>query len=697
MYNIDNDFIFHWNNKNILPITTSIIEKSINNNNMIANHKLENKNDAKKIISLIADDITICQTLQSICNFMQYINVNTKNSIKSEILISNHEKSLNLRTDIYNKLHEIKRFKKAKLTNEDEQFIDELIKCYKTSGIELSKKDKDLLQKINMEITNTETIIEKHMCDSENNILNIEYDNLTGMPLHIINTFENIDCDNVKFKLNKTNYNLCLTYIQNSKVRNNIEHLYSKNKYEPIIGHIGKLIVLRNKHDKLLSFNNHSDYILSNQMCNNSEQVQSFLKKILDKLKLFDKQNKNAKNILDISFHLNKWKQDNGLDNDIIREYFEIKDVIAKIIKVYELMFDIKFVKLNNVSHWCDDLLAYCITSNGNNIGYLYLDLFNREGKYKQIRCFCLQSGCMYPLSSDKYIKPIISLCASFGKFTNGITLINFTEVASIFHEFGYVMHHIFGKTKYVIFSGTNVEEDFVGTSAQILELLCYEPFMIKYLSNHYCKKTMMSDILIEKIIQYKHLEDNLNYKKNILLSYYDQIIYSSSSFVKLCESSINEKNHKQIQPALKLLYDKLYNEILNKKTTLPLPKEFMELVIGLDSKYYNSLWSKMLATDLFNTNIKGKQIDSSIGLKMIDCIFKHGGTKTGYEMCALYLGKEISIENESENRISSDHNDFERYSPTKYMNNNNNEVSDCCDSKYIDSVSNNFCEIIDD
>ncbi len=696
MYNIDNDFIFHWNNKNILPITVSIIEKSINNNNIIANHKIENKNDVNKIISLIADDITICQSLHSICNFMQYINVNTKNSIKAEILISNHEKTLNLRNDIYNKLQEIKSFKKVKLTHEDEQFIDELIKCYKASGIELTKKNKELLQKINTEISNTEMIIEKHIHESENNMLNIEYDNLNGMPLHIINTFENIDCDNVKFKLDKLNYNLCLTYIQNNKVRNNIEYLYSKDKYEPIIGQIGKLFVLRDKRAKLLSFTNHSDYILSQQMCKNSEQVQTFLKKILDKLKLFDKKNNNTKNILDISFHLNKWKKDNGLDNDIIKEYFEIKDVISKIIKIYELIFDVKFIKLNNASVWCNDLLVYCIMSNDTNIGYLYLDLFNREGKYKQIRCFCLQSGCMYPILSDKYLKPIISLCASFGKFTNGITLINFGEVASIFHEFGYVMHHIFGKTKYIIFSGINVEEDFMETPAQILELLCYEPFVIKYLSNHYCKKTMMSDILIEKIIQYKNLEDNLNYKKNILLSYYDQIIYSSSSFINLCETSINENKKKQIQPALKILYDKLYNEILNKKSTLPLPKEFMEIIIGSDSKYYNYLWSKMLATDLFNSNIKGKQIDSLIGLKMKNCIFKHGGTKTSYEMCALYLGKEISMETDSENKMSPAQNDFERYSPTKYINNRDNGISDYCEN-FIDSVSNNFCEIIDD
>jgi len=694
MYNIDHDFIFHWNNKNIIQMTNTIIEKSINNNNIIGNYKIENAKDVKNIISLLSDDITICQSLHSICNFMQYVSIdNKKNSIKAEMLLSNHEKSLNMRTDIYNKLLEIKQFKNITLSTEDEQFINELIVCYKKNGIELSMKNKDLLQKLNVEILNIETIIEKHICDSENNTLSIEYDKLKGMPLHIINTLENIDIDNVKIKLDKTNYNLCVTYMQDSKVRNNIELLYSKNKYEPIIGQIAKLIVLRDKHDKLLSFNNHCECILSNQMCKNSEQVQTFLKKILNKLNSLDHKTQN-KNILDIEYNLNKWKQDNGIYDDIIKEYFEIKDVISKIINIYELIFNVKFIKLNNVNTWSNDMLIFCIMNNDNNIGYLYLDLFNKECKTKQMRCFCLQSGCMYPLLSEKYIKPIIALCTSFNKFTNGKTLLNFNEVASIFHEFGHVMHHIFGKTKYIIFSGTNVEEDFVETPAQILELLCYEPFIIKYLSNHYCKKTMMSDVLIGKIIQLKNLEDNLNYKKNILLSYYDQIIYSSSNFVKLCESSLLENNINHIEPAFKLLYNKLCEEMLNNKTSLP--KEFMEIILGSDSKYYNILWSKMLAIDLYNANIKGKKIDGSIGNHIVESIFKYGGMKTGYEMCALYLGQDLVIT--PNNNFSSEH--FEQYDTNKCISNkhiHDTDITECNDSTYIDSVSNNFCEIIDD
>jgi hypothetical protein len=123
-----------------------------------------------------------------------------------------------------------------------------------------------------------------------------------------------------------------------------------------------------------------------------------------------------------------------------------------------------------------------------------------------------------------------------------------------------------------------------------------------------------------------------------------------------------------------------------------------MEIILGSDAKYYNILWSKMMAIDLYNANIKGKKIDSSIGDHIIDCIFKYGGTKSAYEMCELYLGQDINIQSDN-NDSSSVSNHFEKYDTTKYINKNihDTETTDCNDSKYIDSVSNNFCEIIDE
>lgn len=695
--NIDNDFLFHWNNNNIGPVVKTIIEKSLETNNIISNYKIETQNDIKKILSLLSDDITICQSLHSVCSFLQNINP-TKHISKAETMLSNHENHLNTKVGVYNKLVEIKNYNNSGLLQDDIQFIDRLLKSYEKEGIKLSNTNKILLQQLDNEINNVQLLIQTHIRNSENKILNIPYDNLDGMPLHIINTFENVDCDNIKIKLNKVNYDLCMSHVKNRKIRKEIDTIYAKNKYEKILNHVGKLIVLRNKHDTLLSYNNHTEYVLSGQMCKTTEQSQSFLKKLIKKVDLVNKL--ENKSIWDIQYDINQWKLEKGLNSDSVKEYFEIHDVVDKIIKIYELIFGVKFTEIRNASKWCNELMVFSIIHPDTQTeGYLYLDLFNREGKYNQIRCFCLQSACMYPVLSGKYIKPIISLCASFGKFTNGVSLLNYDDVVSIFHEFGHVMHHIFGKTKYIIFSGTNVEDDFIEVPAQIMELLCYEPYIIKYLSQHYRKKEKMSDNLINKLIALKTLEDNLNYKKNVIISYFDQIIYSSPNFVKLCDTFLTENKPDHIQSAFVILFEKLYKEIITDNSKPLIPHEFIQTVCDYDSQYYNLLWTKMLAVDLYNENIKGKHINAELGTKLINCILKFGGSKSAFEMCALYIGKDIHINDTHDSYENNKKSSSEKMLlPQKnIVNKKHKNKKQYIENDWVESVSNNFCEIIDE
>lgn len=677
MNNIDNDFLFHWDNQHMVSMAKTIIDKSVETNNLIANHKIKNDNDIKKILSLLADDITVCQSLHSICSFLMYIsNSPNKSIIKAENMITQHENNLNANVNIYNKLLELQ---KQNLNDDDKYFVNELVRCYKKSGIELSDKNKILLQKLDKEIDATKTSIINHIYQSENKMMHIPYDKLSGMPLHIINTFENIDCDNVKIKLNSYNYNLCMTHIKKKKVRKEIDTLYTNHKYNNILEQVAKLIVYRDKHDRLLSFKNHSDYVLSNKMCNDSEYVQTFLRNLYDK---FD----NNINHYDVNNHIEQLKCEYGINDEMVKEYFAVGDVIDKIIKMYELMFSVKFTKLNGCSRWTNDMTIYHI-QNDKVDGYLYLDLFMRDGKPKDIRCFVMQSQCMYPYASTKYIKPIITLGASFNKFKNNLCLLSYDDVIAIFHEFGHVMHHLFGKTKYIIFSGMSVEDDFIEMPSQMLEMLCYEPYIVKYLSGHYCKKDKMADMLINKIIKLKTVENELNYKKHILISNFDQIVHSSATFTKLCETSLKDNQIDKINVAFKLLYGELCKD---KKASLPY--EFIQLLCNSDSQHYGFLWSKMMAIDLYNAHIKDKHIDGSVGKKIVECIYQYGGMKKGLDMYGLYMNDG----NDNNNMITS--------SDKKYYKSSSSDHKPVIKYKPVikhheqyDTATNNFSEIFEE
>ncbi len=172
---------------------------------------------------------------------------------------------------------------------------------------------------------------------------------------------------------------------------------------------------------------------------------------MLKNLKL-EEENDSHLNSWDIPYYMNKWKKKYGLNDQNVKKYFPLKHVVNEIFKIYYELFDVKFVNSEESFVWHNDVQLFTVYRKSNIVGYFYLDIYNRKGKYKQTRVFSLQPNSVFPFKMNKYLLPIVALIASFDKPSKRKdTLISHSELISIFHEFSHVLHNIFGKTKYCL------------------------------------------------------------------------------------------------------------------------------------------------------------------------------------------------------------------------------------------------------
>ncbi|MCJ7636958.1 MAG: M3 family metallopeptidase [Nitrososphaeraceae archaeon] len=704
----------------LINLTETIIKKSKDVNRNITN------------LETIANDINELQTFHSICGCLQYISPNNqirKASIKCDLMLTKYINELDLRQDIYHKFLEIK--KKNKLSPDDAFFVDKLILNYERNGINLDKDKRELLLKIKHEISKLENGIANYICQIEKNTFELSKNQVKGIPENILKNFIYSTKDEkgekekkYKIKANKNNYSVCMKYISDEKTREYIELYYSNMcSGESLMNYIAKLIVLRDKHAKILSYKCHSDYKAFIQMTKNSNNIKNFMAELLTKLNFrytreldtIKKFNSGKQlNTHDIQYYITKWKQEYGINDNSLKEYFEFNNTINEIFKIYEKLFSISFVKLSNKNTWHPDVTLYAVLNkNQKLIGHLYLDVFSRESKYKQTRCFCLRPAILTGQLPSVVLMSSIGNKSVSSSPVPDITLVNFQDVICLFHEMAHVMHHILGKTKYTIFSGLNVEVDFVETPAQILDLLCWEKDVIKRLSHHYQTGESLDDKLINKLIKLKNIDVGIFYKKHILVSLFDQMIYSSQSIINSIEETLKTGKAEDIQNLMSSIYKQLNNEIMtdnnkNQKYRIKLnekigvPYEWLSTFLGSDSQYYCSIWSRVLSADVYNEKIKGN-ITSDIGDELVEHIFQHGGTKPGYEMICSYMKRIPSIDgfismhdldkdmeysfflNTDQIAIDDQNNDFK----------DNNGLQGLSEySKHIETEANKFSEI---
>ncbi|KAF3621261.1 hypothetical protein T459_34875 [Capsicum annuum] len=138
-----------------------------------------------------------------------------------------------------------------------------------------------------------------------------------------------------------------------------------------------------------------------------------------------------VKRIKDQQFHINF---------GVIRQYFPIMLVLSGIFKICQDLFGLGFKEVENAVVWHPDVQLFSVSdlSSEELVGYFYLDLYSRVGKYAHTCVIALQNSS---LNNGSRQIPVALLVSQFEKEVDGHPgLLQFSEVVNLFHEFGHVV-----------------------------------------------------------------------------------------------------------------------------------------------------------------------------------------------------------------------------------------------------------------
>ena len=393
-------------------------------------------------------------------------------------------------------------------------------------------------------------------------------------------------------------------------------------------------IKLRQERATLFGFSSHSNYKLQNMMAKNSNIVMEFLNKLLNLIKPLvntdkDKLLKLSKE-LDGLTEIQSWdtsyygriytEKESGLKMEDLKKMFTIKSVTSGIFSIYQELLAFKFIDItesNPNALYAENIKLFCVY-NSNDIeftkplGYFYLDLFPREGKYSHAAMFTL-------IPKSKYNLPISAIVCNFDPKLN----VDFDNVVTYFHEFGHLMHNMASTNNIASLAGTACQRDFVETPSQMFEEWCYckEPLK-RLVESEFLEE--INDDLVLKINRQNKLMQGIFNARQISYGLLDMAIHSDSIPNDTWEYYNNltkELFGWEISPKINMLSNWGH-------------------MFGYDSSYYGYLWSKVFSIDLFSF-FKDKELDKDLGKKLRDEILSKGGSLDGLDLLKNFMGRE--------------------------------------------------------
>jgi len=331
----------------------------------------------------------------------------------------------------------------------------------------------------------------------------------------------------------------------------------------------------------------------------------------------------------DVAFVKNAYKKAyHEIDETQLMEYFPLDHTLHQLLSIYETFFGVTCKTVSGHDLWHEDVWCVQAYYNGSLMGHIVMDLFPRENKYSH----AAQIGVVprFHDGDTTHSQPgVVFLVANFPKPQGDQpALLKRDDVMTFFHEFGHVLHTLFGATEMIGQAGTNVATDFVELPSQMLEEWLYDADILKQVSSHYTRHESLPDDMMSRIQGLQTYDAGFFVQRQVALS-------------RMSLSSFAQGGDKDPDAVFDAAFGHMHDYIMPSDEN-HFYAAFGHLT-GYGAKYYSYLWSKVYAIDVFSHIDKHGLLNPDIGQAYARNVLMQGDSVKPMTLLENFLGRSPS------------------------------------------------------
>lgn len=247
------------------------------------------------------------------------------------------------------------------------------------------------------------------------------------------------------------------------------------------------------------------------------------------------------------------------------------------------------------------------------DLGYLYLDLTSRKGKYPGCAHYAIKGGRR--ISESEYQLPVVALVCNFSKSRySSIVRLSHSEVETLFHEFGHALHSLLSRTDYQHFSGTRIAFDLAEIPSNLFEYYAWDYRVLRTFSKHYSTGEPIPEKLVEELQRAKKMFAATELQRQILYAMVDQKLFGEESSVP--------------KDTVTLFRDlKMQHTSWKHMEGTHWHTRFTHL-LNYGAGYYTYLYAKCFAATIWQKICKDDPLSQATGSAIRMGLLQHGGAK---------------------------------------------------------------------
>lgn len=534
--------------------------------------------------------------------------------------------------------------------------VEHALRDFRLGGVALPEDLKSEFRDIRQQLASLQAGFEQNVQDSTDSwSLHItDEQQLAGLPESVVTRARQSaiahDVDGYRMTLDFPTWHAVATHAANRELRATFYRAWATRASDQAADsqwdnseNIENILRLRHRMSELVGFANFGEYSLATKMAGSTKEVIDFLRELAKKTRPAAEREMQELEALagtpieawDVSYWLEKLKQEKfSVSNEMLREYFPAKHVETGLFSLAQRLYGVTLRRNADVQTWHESVSYFeVLDEKGVTLGGFYTDLYARTGKRNGAwidECIVRKN-----LAGENVIPVGYLVCNFAPPNSESVSLLTHTDVVTLFHEFGHMLHHLLTRVDYPALAGINgVPWDAVELPSQFMENFAWHKEVLKSASGHFQTGAALPDLMFERLLESRHCGAALAMLRQIEFALFDFRLHAEFD-----PAAALEPLHilSEVRDEVALVRHPEFNRF---------PQSFSHIFAGgYAAGYYSYKWAEVLAADAFSAFEESGIFDPGTAARFRSEILEVGGSRDIMQAFVAFRGRKPTLD----------------------------------------------------